>query len=147
MPVSEVVNGAYGVKLKHGTGSPLAYTAIAQITKIDGPGREVGERETTNLDSEADEWAPTLTKNGELSGELEYDPQGDTHKIMDDYVDNPAVADWQLLLPDTVNGQTTFTFRGFVKKFSPTGMEREANLVASFTIRVTGKITKAKVTP
>jgi hypothetical protein len=148
VPVPGVKNPAYGVKLF--LNIPVSgvdtFVEVALLKSIDGPGREVGERETTGLDSQADEWEPTLTKNGELSGKLFFDPQCDTHIVLDGYIDTPAKQKWQLECPDKTNGATQYAFTGFLKKLSPNGMEREANFEADFSIRVSGVMVKTKIT-
>jgi hypothetical protein len=138
----EVVNPAKGTQLKHGVAS--VYTAIAQVVSLDGPSAEVGTRETTHLTSTAKTYAHTILDSGEVSGQLEFDPKGTSHAILLGLLSTPlSDVQWQMLFADATNGPSTATFVGVLTKFAPTGIEVEANLLADFTIKISGGVTWA----
>ena len=140
MPGPEVVNPALGTALKHGIAA--VYTTIAQVISLDGPSREVGTRETTTLSSTAKTYAPTIPDSGEVSGQLAYDPKGTSHTILEGLIKTPvADQEWEIAFADATNGPTMAQFLGILTKFAPTGIEVEANLLADFTIKVSGLVT------
>ncbi|WP_422923748.1 hypothetical protein [Singulisphaera sp. PoT] len=133
-------NPGLGTKLKHGVaGTPPVYSEIAQVSKISGPGGEVGTRETTDLDSTAKEYEPTLYDGGEISFTVYYDPV--MHALLFTLWTTPSKELWQLVFNDSVH--TTFSFKAILTKFSPTGMEVEGNLEAEITIKISGPVTSA----
>lgn len=148
MPVPAVVNGALGTKLRHGVTVSMVttYTEVAQVVSIGGIPRTVGTRNTSNLDSTVETFAATLVKNGEMDFEAEYDPQSDSHQILELAIASPPAAPipWQVLFQDTVNGTSTATFLGILTEWSPTGIEREANLLANGKIQISGPVVVAK---
>jgi hypothetical protein len=138
---SEVVNPARGTTLSHATAvAPTVFTAIAQVVSIDSIPRGVGTRETKHLGSSADTFAPTIIKNGALSGKLLYDPKGTSHLILEGLMITPALDKWKVVFNDATNGPTTYISDGILTNFSPTGIEVEANLEADFEIQLSGAV-------
>lgn len=138
-----VVNAAFGTTIAHGvTGT---YTALLQVVSLDGPSSEMGTRETTHLTSanSAKTYAKTLFDGGEVSGQLEIDPKGDTHSVwLALFYSNTQVTNgeqWQMTFVDA--GVSKATFLGILTKFNVTGVEMEANLLADFTIKISGVVT------
>lgn len=121
-----------------GTLLKLGSTTIAQRVTISGPSRSVGSVETTHLDSATKTYRPTILDNGELSLEIEYDPDDATHTSLEDLMATPEIESWVL---EFANG-TTYTFDGFLTGFEPNGMEVEGKLLASLTIKLSGGLTK-----
>lgn len=150
MPVAPVVNPAYGSQLRHGVSG--TYTAVAQILNFDGPSSEIGTRDTTVLDSVAETSDVTLFKGGEVSGQAMYDPQCDSHQVMETLMtpDGAVLTQWQVKFGDKTNGGTAGvggtrkTFMGILTKWAPTGIKREENLLVDFSIKVSGAITTDK---
>lgn len=121
-----------------GTLLKLDSTTIAQRVTISGPSRSVGSAETTHLDSATKTYRPTITDNGELSLDIEYDPADSTHISLEGLVNSPSIESWTL---EFANG-ASYEFDGFVTAFEPSGMEVEGNLTASLTIKLSGGLTK-----
>jgi hypothetical protein len=129
-----------GTILSHGVaGSPIVYTAITQRASIDGPDATVGTAKTTDLDSVAEEYRPTLPDGGELSMEIWYDPAGTTHKLLTTFQVTPSVELWQLTFADT--GVSKIPFSGILTGFKPAGMNPDGYLTASIKIKSTGGLT------
>lgn len=138
-----------GTKLKMNT------TLIAQRTSISGPGFEVSEREATGLDDAIQIKRPGLPNLGELNLELHWDPAHPTHDLLYDRVTVPKYGDpadddaFILELNDGDPGDaeadpvvpavtpTSIAFKGWVKSFSPGGMEPEGTLTGSVVIVLT----------
>lgn len=138
MPHTTATQPAKGTILQLSISS--TYTTVAQNVSLDGPDSEVGTRDTTHLLSTAKTFAPTIPDGGTVSGTLLYDPRDTTHDALFGLIWAPAVSLWKLTFADT--GQTTFAFNGILTKLTPTGIEVEANLEASFEIKVSGVITE-----
>lgn len=133
-------NPAKGTLLKATISSVL--TTVAQRLSLDGPSMEVGQAETTDLDSGAwKTYRPTIADGGEVSGTLLYDPADTTHAFLFTQIGAPTVIVWNIVFADAA--PTTFSFSGFLTKLAPTGIEVEANLEAEFAIKVTGAVTKS----
>lgn len=139
--VTAAVNPARGTTLSRGTpyGSPV-YAAIAQIVSLDGPDRKVGTRETTILTSTSKTFDPTIFDGGELSGQLLYDPKCDSHAVLEGLLTTPSRDKWKIVFNDATNGPTTATFDAILTGFKPTGIEVEANLMADFTLKISGTV-------
>lgn len=124
-----------------GTLLKLGSSTIAQRVSISGPSRQVGTVETTNLDSTTKTYRPTILDNGELSLDIEFDPDDATHISLEDLMTTPAVSTWALVFADAT--PSTYSFSGILTGFEIGGMEVEGNLTASLTIKLTGAITKS----
>lgn len=144
MTVPAVVNPALGTQIAHGAGSPVVYTAIAQVASIDGPESETGTRETTNLSSTSKTYAKTLFDGGEFSVELQFDPKSDTHAtLMTLFYGKSQAVDgelWQLTFADVTNGPSTAKFKAIITKLGPSGIEPESNLMANMSLKISGDV-------
>lgn len=139
-----ICNPALGTVLKYGTFSGTwAYTEIGLVESLDGPSREMGTRETTHLTTTTGKtFAATLMDNGEVSGSVQYDPKSTVHAAMEAIFVAKANINFQILLVDT--GATTITFNGVLTKWGAiSGVGVEDNLMADFSIKVSGDITIA----
>lgn len=136
MPHVTQVWGFKGTTLGHGTASTGPFTTIAQRVSIGGPSLEVGTRETTNLDSSAKTFAPTLLDGGEVTCSIEWDPADATHTtLMNQMLTPPVPSDyWQVGYPDT----TKIVFQAIVTKFEAKEGTVEDNLTADVTFKVSG---------
>jgi len=118
------------------------YTTIAQRVTINGPKMEVGEVETSNLDSTHKTFRPSaVPDSGTLDMELFFDPDDAQHEAILDLMSTPAVKYWKLTLTDTT--PTTAVFQGFPVSFELNGMENEGNIGANVSLKITGAITWA----
>lgn len=139
-----ICNPALGTVLKYGTFSGTwSYTEIGLVESLDGPSRELGTRETTHLHTTTGKtFAATLIDNGEISGTVQYDPKSTNHAAMETIFTAKANCHFQLLLADT--GATTITFDGVLTKWGAiNGVGVEDNLLADFSIKISGDITIA----
>jgi hypothetical protein len=118
----------------------MTYTPVSQRVSLDGPELAVGTANTTDLDGTVETYRPTIPDSGELSGTLYYDPQeaSTTHSTMFTAITAPSqtLNLWKLIFTDSV--ASTLSFSGILTKFKPTGMTKDGNLSADFTIKVSG---------
>jgi hypothetical protein len=114
------------------------YTNVAQRVSLDGPELAVGTANTTDLDGTVETYRPTLPDSGELSGTLYYDPQDSTHSALFSAVTAPSqtLNLWKLKFTDAA--ASILAFSGILTKFKPTGMTKDGNLSADFSIKVSG---------
>lgn len=142
-----VVNPALGTILKHGAGGPLVYTAVGQVTSIDGIGGKMGTRPTDHLTSTAKTYAKTLFDGSEISVEMELDPKGDVHTtLIGLFFGNTQLTNgepWQILFADATNGPSTATFAAIITNFEAAAGSNEDNLMASMSLKISGLVTWA----
>lgn len=138
---ASVPNPAHNTTLSHYSGIAVngSFVAIGLIVSIDGPGREVGTRDTTVLTSSVETCAPTIVHNGEVSGKLLWDPKSTDQLPLETAIGTPSLDSWKITLAD--NAATTGSFSGVLTGFAPTGIEVESNLESTFKIKVSGAIT------
>lgn len=115
------------------------FTAIANLTEVDGPDGSVGTVEATDMESDAKEYLPTIPDGGDVSGKVLYDPEETTHEKLQELHDTPSVEAWKIAHANS--GASTNAFSGILTKFKPTGMTIEGVLSADITIKKTGKST------
>ena len=143
MTIAAVVNPALGTTFLHGVVS--TYTAIAQVTSIDGPESEMGTRETTHLGSTSKTYAKTLFDGGEPSLEIEFDPKSDSHAglITLFYGKTQAVDGelWKITFADATNGPSNAAFKAIITNMGPSKIEPENNLMASIKLKISGDVT------
>lgn len=136
---------AFGTLLKIGDGATSeAFTTIAEVRDISGPGFELGTTEVTAHDSDGwREFVATLLDGGEISFDINFGPAEATHDydggLLQDMV-NKTRRNFQLIFPDTAT--TTWTLPAYVTNFEP-GAPVDGELSASVTLKVTGQPTLA----
>lgn len=137
---AEVVVAASGTKLQYGTpyASPV-YADVGQVVSLDGPSSEVSTRDTSHLLTTHRTFDVGIYDGGEVSGEVEYDPAGDTHTLLRALQRSPAIKKWKMIYTDSGAGDDTFD--GILTKWNPTGIAIGENLMAEFSIKVSGNIT------
>jgi predicted secreted protein len=134
---------AFGTTLKRGgTGG----TAIANISKISGPGLSVDTEDVTSHDSTSgwEEHVATILRSGEVTLDIVYDPNHATHKyaangLLHDMVSRAAVT-YAIGFPSTA--AVNWVFSAFVIGFEP-DMPHDGALTASVTLKLTGAPTLA----
>ncbi len=122
-----------------GTLLKLEGTTITNRVSITGPSPEIGEVDTTNLDSPngCKENLPGWKDWKEISMTIQYDPGEVTHIALTDLITTPAVKNWTIIFSSAV--AKTYSFTGWLKAFNVTGVEVSDDLVtAEITIRLTG---------
>ncbi|WP_165068272.1 phage tail tube protein [Paludisphaera rhizosphaerae] len=114
------------------------YTALGQITSIDGPSSSVGSIETTNLSSTRKTYRPGIPDGGEISATIQMDPADANQVYLAGLADAPVVKSWQVSFPTTP--ATLFTVDGFLTDFSPSAGGVEDVTEVSVTIKCTGAV-------
>ena len=126
---------ALGTQLQRSdmAGSPT-FTAIANVTEIEGPEFERETIDVTAHDSPNGyrEWLGGLKDGGEVSLTVNYDP-GDHDAIFDDLGDTVA-RDYKVVWP---GGIGNWAFKAFLTGFSPSA-PIDDKLSAELTLKVTG---------
>lgn len=131
---------AFGTLFKRGA------TTIAQVKNISGPGLSLDTEDVTTHDStEAwEEVVATILRSGEVTLELEYDPNAATHKLaagglLNDLATRTSTT-YSIQFPSTAT--VTWTFTAFCVGFEPSAPSDGA-LTASVSFKITGKPTLA----
>lgn len=114
---------------------------IVQVTNIGGPSLALDTEDVTSHDSTGgwEEVVGTVLRSGELTLDIEYDPNAATHKyaaggLLHDLVSKTAVA-YTLVFPSSP--AVTWTFNALVTGFEP-GAPHDGALTASVTMKITG---------
>lgn len=132
------VNDGLGATLKIGA------NVIGQIVDITGPSREYGTQETTNLDSVARTYRPTLPEGGSVTFTIQEDLSIASHMALIALMNSQTGTTVCVIEYD--DGYTT-TFDGIVTAYEPSIAVGE-NIEASVTIKVSGlPVTEAPETP
>jgi hypothetical protein len=116
-----------------GSGS---FTTIADCKSWSGPSTENPEIDVTSLTSTAKEYVGGLVDFGELTLELNFDPNNATHQQLfsDMEASPPTVTGWRITF---VNPTINYTWSAFVKSFSISG-EVDGVIAGSLTLRLSG---------
>jgi hypothetical protein len=131
---------AFGTLFKRGA------VTIAQVKKISGPGLSLDTEDVTTHDSTAgwEEVVGTILRSGEVTLDLEYDPNAATHKnssggIIYDLASRTAQT-YSIVFPSTA--AVTWTFSAICTGFEPDAPVDGA-LTATATYKITGQPTLA----
>lgn len=131
---------AFGTQFKRGA------TVVAQVTNISGPGLSLDTEDVTAHDSTGgwEEVVATILRSGEITLDIEYDPNDATHKdaaggILND-LKSRASQSYSLVFPSTP--AVTWSFTAFCTGFEP-GAPVDGALTASVTYKITGAVTLA----
>ena len=131
---------AFGTLFKRGA------VTIAQVKGISGPGISLDTEDVTSHDStEAwEEVVATILRSGEVSLDIEYDPNAATHKLasgglLQDLATRTSTT-YSIQFPS--NPSVTWTFTAFCTGFEPDAPVDGA-LTASVSFKITGKPTLA----
>jgi len=123
------------------------YTSVAQVRDINGPNMSRDTVEVTSRDSagQAKEYLAGLLENGEVTFDLVYDPDSQTHSAsasggLITLLAAGTLNNFRVSFADTT--ATTATFAGLVTCSQPT-MPLDGAQTASVTIKVSGQITWA----
>ena len=119
------------------------FTTIGQRVSIEGPDAELGIRDTTHLDSQYKGKRPTLPDLGKISLKVFYDPNDTTHQTARAKVFTPPSTPdlFQLAYADGLGTNAIDAFSGYIKKWTPNGMEVEETLGADVEIEITDAYT------
>lgn len=129
--------------LSKGVTLKLASTAVGNIVSLSGPNRSVGTVETTNLNSTERTFKGTILDNGEISGQLQFDPDDTQHGAMEALLTASPIAAGSWVVTYTDATPSTYSFSGILTAFSVTSSSVDDLVMADFTIKITGAVTKA----
>ncbi|MBA9002009.1 phage tail tube protein [Thermomonospora cellulosilytica] len=128
---------AFGTELQRSDMAPTpVFTALANVTSIEGPGLSRETIDVTAHDS-PDAWMEFrggLKDGGELSLEVNYDPA--EHDVLVADLDDDEPRDYRLVFPDPA--ATTWTLKLILTEFQPEAPVDD-KLAASLTFKVSGK--------
>lgn len=136
-----VVVAAASAALSGGAAGTEAFTTIAEITNISGPGIKFELIDATHMESPDAfrEYVPSLLDGTEISFDLNYLP-GDANQggLRDDQLAR-VLRNFQIVWTD--DDGSTDTFAGYITDFTPTA-KIDDKLAASATIKISGPITR-----
>ena len=129
---------AQGTTLSIGSGSPITYDPIPEISSFSGPGGAGSVIDVTDLDSEAMEKIMGLPDEGQLSFDINYLPDNEFHAALRTARAEQALTSFELTFSD----ETVWTFNAFVTGFSLTG-GINAPIKAAVVLEISGAIEEA----
>ena len=134
------VYSAQSTQLKIGdAASPEVFTAIAQITSIDGPSGTATVIDTTNLSSTAKEKVMGLHDNGQITFEGQYDPNNTQHALLFTRKEAATLTNFNLVIPSSPT--ETWAFAGYVLSVN-IGAAVDGIIPLNGTIEISGAITR-----
>lgn len=119
--------------------SSATYTAIANVTSINGPGISRNVYDVTAHDSTDSymEFIGGLKDGGEISFDLNWDPTESTNADLFSDLDDTVPRDYRLELPGDI---AEFDFAAILTSFEPS-LPVDDKITASVTYKITGKPT------
>jgi hypothetical protein len=117
--------------------SPTSFTTIANVIDVSGPGGSASVIDITNLASVAREKRMGLPDEGQVTFNVQLDPDNATHQAVRDARKNRTECQFRVTLTDST--PTTLTFNGFVLNFS-VSLAVDDVVKASITIEVNGAV-------
>lgn len=126
-----------------------AYTAVAQVRDIDGPGITSDQIEVTHRDTVWRKYVAGMRDGGEVTFDIVFDPDHASHDptvstSMYKAAENGTVMAFRVIFPGVSTATTKCEFNAFVSEFT-TGSPLEDGLTASLTLKITGSLTWAHV--
>ena len=129
-----------GVTLSYGSGaSPQVWTAIPEISNIQGPGGQANEIDVTDLDSTAKEFRMGLQDEGSITLDMFYIPSNTAHAALRTARANQTLTTFRLIF--TGSPTNSWTFDAFVLGFEISNSVDDVTK-ASVTLRVSGAVTQ-----
>ena len=122
--------------ISYGT-SPTSFQTIGNIIDITGPGGAASVIDITNLASTAREKRMGLPDEGQVTFNVQLDPDNATHQLLRDARKNRQESQFRITLTDTT--PTTLSFNGFVLNFSIT-IAVDDVVKAAITVEVNGAV-------
>ena len=130
-----------GILLKCTVGSPTGTLAtIANVTGFSGPGGSASVIDITNLSSTAKEKLMGLPDEGQLTIDINYDPDNASHIALRNARKSRTRTEFTITLTDSTN--TVLTFWGYVLGFALTGAV-DQQVKASITVEIDGAVAEA----
>ena len=122
--------------ISYGT-SPTSFQTIGNIIDITGPGGAASVIDITNLASTAREKRMGLPDEGQVTFNVQLDPDNATHQLLRDARKNRQESQFRITLTDTT--PTTLSFNGFVLNFS-IAIAVDDVVKAAITVEVNGAV-------
>ena len=127
-----------GVTLSVSSGSPTTFAAVGNITAIRGTGAGAGVQDITNVEDTRKRKLMDLPDEGNVTLELNYDPDNATHIILRNARRNRTKLEFMIRLTDSPYAMnTTLTFYGYVLAFA-LGVQTSDAVRANITLAVVG---------
>jgi hypothetical protein len=117
--------------------SPTSFTTIANVIDVSGPGGSASVIDITNLASVAREKRMGLPDEGQVTFNVQLDPDNATHQAVRDARKNRTECQFRITLTDST--PTTLIFNGFVLNFS-VSLAVDDVVKAAITIEVNGAV-------
>lgn len=136
-----VGTSGFGTLLQTGDGATSeAFTTIAEIVNISGPGESLEMIDATHMESPNTyrEYIPSLLDSGEITFDMNFLPALAAQTTLRTDLTGRTKRNFKLIFTDT--GTTTYSFAGYVTSFEPNA-QIDDKLSASATIKVTGPLT------
>jgi hypothetical protein len=132
-----VFRGSGTVLSRGDAASPEVFTGVGDVVSIAGPAITKDEIEVTALDSAAKEFIGALDDPGEITMELNWNPQDSEHVNLRTDAEGSVVRNYRVIWSD-VSG-TTVTFAAEVMEFT---LNTEANdaVKASTRMKISGSL-------
>lgn len=127
------------VAISYGT-SPTVFSTIANVIDFSGPGGQASVIDITNLASTAREKRMGLPDEGQLTLNLNLDPDDATHILLRDARKNRQKCEFKITLTDST--PTTLSFAGYVLGFVVSGGVDDV-VKTAITIEIDGPVTWA----
>jgi predicted secreted protein len=120
-----------------------AFTTIAQVRNISGPGLSLDVEDVTTHDSTGawEEVVATVLRSGEITLDLVWDPATPTHSNgvgLLAVMPRRATRNFKVIFPDAAS--TTWSFAAEVVNFEPDA-PHDGALTSSVTLKLTGEVT------
>ena len=134
---------AHGTLLKVDDGGGVTFTTIAEVGSISGPSLTQATIDVTSMDS-ANHWREFiggLKDGGNVTFDINYIPTGGTHNVATGVIGMLSTGvkrSFKLVFTD--GGSTTWTFIGWITKFTPTPGLATA-LKGALDVKITGQPT------
>lgn len=126
-----------GITIAVSVGSPTEFTLIGNITDFSGPGGQASVIDVSNLDSTFREKIMGLPDEGQVTINVNWDPDNTAHEQLRQARADRSQAEFQITLTDA--GPKVGTFFGFVLGIVLAGAI-DAAVTAAITIEVDGPI-------
>ena len=134
------VTESQGTVFAYSTDSGTTYNTVAQVTNISGlGGGSATVIDITNLASTRREKRMGLPDEGQITLELNYDPDDTGHSALETLRDGRTLADFKITATDTT--PTEYTFQGYVTVFNK-DFQIDDVAKGTLTIEITGAVTK-----
>jgi hypothetical protein len=123
------------------TATPVTFTQVNNVASYTGFDGSASELDRSNLSSTAKEYILGLVDPGQFSLDLHTDMNDAGQAALRAKQQSGVITNFKLVLPGVV-ANLTYTFTGYVKKFTQTGGVDQV-VKASVDIRISGPVTLA----